>query len=1018
MASAQGALRPRRPQCVRAVPFDGGYSPAVVLAPWHVLRPRLHPIGGQAVTLVEAGGGYGKTSLARELAAARGATLVEVRFEPGDAEPPDAVARLAAAVRASDIPTASRLADVATRETGELGDLVVASLMALPVDQRVLVLLDDVQHLGERAARALATIATTIGAPHTVVVAGRHLAAPLLALTPTGRAHVGSTALALTTAEAAAVVEQGWQVTIDAPTRASLVAACEGWPAAVVLVAPRLASTERLLAPAVAARSGALSNLLEDLLAPLDAADLAALAQSARLPLLGQALDRPLGRPGLFERSRTAGLPYHPSGDGWFDLPDAVREHLGHGATADAGRLAAVADTYVRRGRPEDGVRALLDAGQAAAAADLLAGLPAARVDRLDLADLQALVDRLPTGEVDRRPTILLHLARACIPAAALPRRRDALARARAIADDGSADARAIDAELAIDLARDGEPEAASAIAARLLAEAGADEVLTRARAFDILGRALAWHSDRDADLRSAGEQFRTAAALAASADVPGITAEVHLALGVMVEQPLGRFDAAVEAMDHALAEVPDRLRRRATIQTFRADVLHSLGSYDEAGAALDEAAELAELLGDDRLAAYAAWEAAKGAARRGEHDRTLALLAEVQRHQGPWFEHPTGMVFLADAAECCDLVGEREAATAYLVRAAERMQILLGEDDVSVWMAKAACAARSGDPVDALAALDVVDRLAGLAPKDRWRPLALRAYATARRGDRPTASALAHAALDAATALGAPFLPDVVEPTIAAALHELAAAVAVPDGARRRVEVLGHFNVRSADDEPLDVPAGLPGQLVKLLAVHGGRLHQDVVTDHLWPDGDLAGASQRLRNVLHRLRTLELVSRDGEHLVLTDARIDVVELERLAARALAAPDGSGAVLARQALALHSGPLLPDDLYADWTISAREHVRRTHLDLLDLLIADAERRGATDAALDLLEQAMRADPDGESRAVAAARLHAAAGNAAAALSVLDRVRVALDELGVEPSPEHRELRRALQAPRR
>jgi DNA-binding SARP family transcriptional activator len=255
--------------------------------------------------------------------------------------------------------------------------------------------------------------------------------------------------------------------------------------------------------------------------------------------------------------------------------------------------------------------------------------------------------------------------------------------------------------------------------------------------------------------------------------------------------------------------------------------------------------------------------------------------------------------------------------------------------------------------------------------------------------------------------------LPDAVEPKVATALRQLVSDAAASEGPAARVEVLGRFAVWIADR--LATPAsGLPSQLVKLLAVNGGRLPTDAVMEHLWPEGDLAGAGQRLRNVLHRLRDTDVVRRDGESLAFAPGtRIDLAEFESLATRALAAGDAAGSLLARQALALHGGPLLPDDLYTDWTISARERARRLQLDLLDLLAADAEGRGDTDAAIGHLETALAVDPDSESRSLAAARLHAGAGRPADALRLLDRARSALAELGVEPSREHRALRQAL-----
>jgi DNA-binding SARP family transcriptional activator len=455
---------------------------------------------------------------------------------------------------------------------------------------------------------------------------------------------------------------------------------------------------------------------------------------------------------------------------------------------------------------------------------------------------------------------------------------------------------------------------------------------------------------------------------------------------------------------------VPARPRRRATIQTFRAEVLHALGRDADATAALDEAAELARRLGDDRLAAYAAWEAAKGAARRGEHDRTLALLDEVHAHRGPWFEHPTGMVFLADAAECCERIGERERADALLDRADARMRELLGEDDLSVWMARAACAARSGDPDAALAALDVADRLPGLAPKDRWRPVALRAHALARRGDRAAAIPLAAAAFDLASTNGTLQVAEVLEPTVTAALRQLLAQTAPVGGPTLHVQVLGRFTLRRGE-QPVPVPAGLPEALVKVLAVSGGRLHQDLVIDRLWPTGDLAGAGQRLRNVLHRLRAADVVQRDGDTIaLLAPFRVDLAEFDAVSGRA----SGPGAAaIARRAVALYTGPLLPDDLYADWTVAPRERARRRYVDLLDLLADDAEERGDRDDALHALELAVAADPYSEHRAVRLAGIYADCERTVDALRTLDQASTMLAELGVDPSAEHRALRQVL-----
>src|SRR6185437_11977953 len=114
-------------------------------------------------------------------------------------------------------------------------------------------------------------------------------------------------------------------------------------------------------------------------------------------------------------------------------------------------------------------------------------------------------------------------------------------------------------------------------------------------------------------------------------------------------------------------------------------------------------------------------------------------------------------------------------------------------------------------------------------------------------------------------------------------------------------------------------------------------------------------------------------------------------------------PDASPVKLARAALDLYRGELLPGDRYADWADAPRESLGRLHLQLLDLLLADALTHEHQQEALALLDRLIEADPYDEHYYLQAAELHAEAGNRRRALSLIGRAERMLSDLGVPPS---------------
>ena len=242
--------------------------------------------------------------------------------------------------------------------------------------------------------------------------------------------------------------------------------------------------------------------------------------------------------------------------------------------------------------------------------------------------------------------------------------------------------------------------------------------------------------------------------------------------------------------------------------------------------------------------------------------------------------------------------------------------------------------------------------------------------------------------------------------------------AVEAADGATISVALLDAFAV-TVDGRDV-TPTGIPGLVIKALAVHG-VLHVEELVALIWPDADSAAGRMRLRSVLSRLRRTcgDIVERQGECLALTaGAQVDAREFTQRAGRAVVWADRSDATrLAREAWSLYRGDLLPFDTFVEWTEAPRRRIRQRAVALLDLLADDAAARGRPLEAAAYLDQAIALDPDDEERYLDAARLLHELGRRRRAVLMLDRARAVAAELGRPMSQSFRQLERALAGPR-
>ena len=241
-------------------------------------------------------------------------------------------------------------------------------------------------------------------------------------------------------------------------------------------------------------------------------------------------------------------------------------------------------------------------------------------------------------------------------------------------------------------------------------------------------------------------------------------------------------------------------------------------------------------------------------------------------------------------------------------------------------------------------------------------------------------------------------------------------AAGNVPPG-EWEVSVLGRFAVRHRGKE-VALPPSLATQAVKIVALQP-RVTVDELIEHLWDEAEPGVGQRRLRNVLWRIRSAcgELLVREGGFLRLAPGAVtDLGRFRELADQALVGP-GAGtpvaAQLARSALDLYRGELLPGDRYEDWAASARESAARVHRRLLDVLVEDALSGGRQAEALVLLDRLAEVDPFDERHHLRTAEIHIRAGNRGRALDALERAERMLAELDVAPSPAVRELRDSL-----
>lgn len=230
------------------------------------------------------------------------------------------------------------------------------------------------------------------------------------------------------------------------------------------------------------------------------------------------------------------------------------------------------------------------------------------------------------------------------------------------------------------------------------------------------------------------------------------------------------------------------------------------------------------------------------------------------------------------------------------------------------------------------------------------------------------------------------------------------------------RVHVLGGFQVW-VDGREVQPGTWLRRDgvsLVKLLAITPGHeLHQEVVADRLWPEMPRGAASNRLYKALHAARrALEpdlirgsasrFLPRSRSFLCL---EANVIDVDRFTDAARSARVSSRVDLMEDALALYVGPLLPGDIYEDWTRARRQELEDLRMRVA-LTLAERLAAGMPEKALEHVRALLLADPTNEGLHQVLLRMYVDLGMHAEALTQYERLQAILrQELGVEPAAE-------------
>ena len=941
------------------------------------------------LVLIEAPGGSGKTTFAEQLVADWEGVTIRVRITAGT-DLDGLVAQLVRALRRAGLGDDADVVAVADA-TDALDRLV--GVFARRTDG-ITLFVDDLHHLETEAGTTLADVIADLPPGCRAILSGRDLGSFADVAVRVDARRVGLPDLQLASTEIAELLgEQAGAALV-----AELLAATDGWPAAVALAAARLRHDPRW-SPSGA---GGVKALLHSLVEEIALSDPLA-ATLTRLPMFDEETVKILLGGDGTSVGRLLDLPTRAMGR-WKVVPASIRELIAGTDQLPEALALDIARHFHTCGETAAAVALLRQECEPGTVLSYLSELRWTELAELEVAELRTLVEELTSQPEDTYTAFLVAAARA-VELSDRTLRGVWLADAATRAGDDGALARSVRAELARDHLRAADVDGGAAEAEDVLRDATDDERVTRGRALVTVGMKAAFDCTAES-LARAARTFTEAAAEYRLAGETRWQAETLARLGYTALYMAGHPTEGQAAMAEALALLPVGDRVRAFWLTNYADVLDFLGRDVEADAAVREALDIGVRRHDDTTVGMAWWTRSWLAAHRGDVAGLRVALAEVERHRGAWLQDGQDVEYLGSSAEHLALVGDLVGYHDYIGRA-EEVAARIGFPE-PVETARAWYESLHGDPQRGLEIIATLEVSRSVVPSGRARRLLFLAVAHLRLGNLTEAAAKASEAFAAAEAMGVPDLHhrmhrallDQLAPVLT---DDVATAAELP---ATNLQLLGGFSLTIGGIDRTPQP-GHPATLVKLLALRSTMTVESAI-DELWPEADVTTGRARLRNLLNRLkdRAGPIAIRDGETLRLDEtATVDATAFDGAAAIALSAPPDERVGRARHALALYTGELLPGDLYEDWATLARARLQRRFVSLADLVAADSIDRGDLDEAARLLDLGIAAEPLDESRALQLCELLTEQGRLSMARVVARRCIDVMTALAITPSDD-------------
>jgi DNA-binding SARP family transcriptional activator len=230
---------------------------------------------------------------------------------------------------------------------------------------------------------------------------------------------------------------------------------------------------------------------------------------------------------------------------------------------------------------------------------------------------------------------------------------------------------------------------------------------------------------------------------------------------------------------------------------------------------------------------------------------------------------------------------------------------------------------------------------------------------------------------------------------------------------------VLGPLEVVE-DGRPVRLDRQRMRTLLAYLLVHANEVvSRDRLIDEVWGPEPVKTAGASLQNYVSRLRKAlgadRIVSQPPGYVLRVDPeRFDLARFERLTTEARGAPASERAEKLRAALALWRGPALEDLAFEPFVQEEARRLEEARLAALEERIDADLELGRDGDSVGELEELVEQNPLRERFHAQLMRALYRAGRQADALAAYQEARrVLVDELGLEPSVELRELEQAI-----